>query len=161
MSGRVDRRAIRIIGHVCRRRVVRVVLNLRGVCLLDVCLRRRLRRARLRRWEERDSGYQLAHMLHNVARAHAPGPGDGVGAVHDEMYLCLLHDVVLGINWRCVGSDADTATIPRASNFIARDDLCQAPGCDMSDFDEARVEQEDIRRMEGDALCCSFPFNSP
>jgi hypothetical protein len=53
----------------------------------------------------------------------------------------------------------NTAAVPDASDIVSRDDLRQPPRVNVPDFDEARVEEEDIGRMACDTLGRTFPFN--
>jgi len=50
-------------------------------------------------------------------------------------------------------------TIPEAADIGASDNLYQPASIDMADLDEARVEDDHIRRMECHALRRAFPFD--
>lgn len=50
-------------------------------------------------------------------------------------------------------------TVPEAAHVVSGDDLCQTTSVDMTNFDEAGIEEKDIRRMERYALGGTFPFN--
>jgi len=49
--------------------------------------------------------------------------------------------------------------VPYTSNIISGNDLDEAAGLDVSDFDESAVEKEDVRRVPGNPLCRAVPFD--
>ena len=78
------------------------------------------------------------------------------------MYSRLLRDRLLAVaiwNRRCGRNTSDTAAVPDTADVVARNNLCKTTCFDVSDLDEAAVEQEDVGRMPCDMLCCAFPLD--
>ena len=81
--------------------------------------------------------------------------------VHDGVHLRLLDLVVVldPVLPNLLREIARPAAIPDAADVVAGNDLAEARRLHMTDFDEAGVEQQDVWRMESDALCRALPFN--
>jgi hypothetical protein len=70
----------------------------------------------------------------------------------------LNHSFVITI-WARMG-ETRVPAIPETVNVVARYDLGQAACLDVSDFNEAGVEEKDVGRMKGDFDGCAFPLDS-
>lgn len=60
---------------------------------------------------------------------------------------------------RADGRHVRSAPVPEAADVVPLDNLRQATCLDMPDLDETAVEEEDVRRVPGDAFGCPFPFD--
>jgi hypothetical protein len=60
---------------------------------------------------------------------------------------------------RISGYSTISSTVPNTSNVSAMYNLYQMSSLDVSNFDKAGVEQQDIGYMQGDTNCRAFPFN--
>jgi hypothetical protein len=102
---------------------------------------------------ERHRGYELEDALRDSLRTTG-----SILVGHHSVYLCfLLLPWVHGLSLqRWVG---DPAAVPDTSNVVSRNNLCQPPRVDVPNFDEARVEEKDVRRVARNALGRTFPFN--
>ena len=52
-----------------------------------------------------------------------------------------------------------TSPVPDASYVVSRNDLDEAAGLYVADFNESAVEEEDVGWVPGDPFCCAFPFD--
>ena len=68
----------------------------------------------------------------------------------------LNHAQILSFR-RIAGIDA--SSVPDTSNVIAGYYLYKMSSLDVTDFNKADVEQQDIRCVHGDTNCCAFPLN--
>lgn len=100
-------------------------------------------------------------MLCNSSRPESSTrSGDGVGCVHHSVDARLLRHPLrpaLGPGVDDVG--AQPAAVPQAVDVAAGDDLHETAGRDVPDLDEARVEEQDVGRVDGDLLGGAFPFD--
>jgi len=53
----------------------------------------------------------------------------------------------------------EAPTIPDATNVVARKDLCESARFYMANFDEPRVEKQDIGCMKSDTIGTALPFD--
>jgi hypothetical protein len=76
--------------------------------------------------------------------------------IHSGVHPRLLnHSFILTI-WMRTG---EVPAIPETVDIVARYDLGQAAGLDVSDFNEAGVEEEDVGSVKGDFDGCAFPLD--
>lgn len=89
--------------------------------------------------------------------------GRRIGARHDTMHARLLRDAFVPSLWTR-GRRRHTrgvAAIPDAAHIVAGNDLRETASFDVSDLDEARVEEENVGRVPSDVFRCPFPFDGP
>ena len=125
----------------------------RRIRLIEVrCTRRRSQRPRK---EQRNCRNQLKHMLSR----HTLLARLGSLRVHHPVYPGFLRNDLIPRSFRDGLGVIRAPTIPDASHVVARDDLNEAAGLDVSDLDESAVEEENVGRMPGNSLCRAFPLD--
>lgn len=91
-----------------------------------------------------------AHLLlWRLRRAH--------DAVHARLLAHALAPPIGPRGRRRIGRR--TTAVPDAAHLVARDDLRQPSGLDMSYLDEAGVKEQHVRWVPSDVLCRALPFN--
>jgi len=75
------------------------------------------------------------------------------------MDLGLLN--VVYWSWSCgiIHARVPTTAVPGAPYLCTWNNLREPASLDMSDFDETRIEEKDIWRMEGNSFGSAFPLN--
>jgi hypothetical protein len=101
-----------------------------------------------RAWDRRDK-------LDDLLRTDARSPRHAPHHVHARLQVEALSFHVIAIGHR----PRRCAPIPSASNMLSRDDLCEPPGLGVPDLDEARVEEQHVRRVVRRALRRALPFD--
>jgi hypothetical protein len=128
---------------------------------------RRRARARERSWkEQRDRRYELHNLLCLDSCPWWPSSRLrrwGVGGIHNRMHAGLLIVLIFAPSV-CTrggkGSGTCAPAVPDTPDVVTRDDLREPAGFDVPDFDEARVEEEDVRWMVRGTFGGALPFDS-
>jgi len=79
--------------------------------------------------------------------------------IHHPMYPGFLRDNLVPGTFRDCLRMVRASAVPDASHFVSGDDLNEAAGLYVTDFDESAVEEENVGCMPGDPLCCAFPLD--
>lgn len=81
-------------------------------------------------------------------------------AIHDTVNLSFLYHPVVIRAWAS-GTGIETApSIPKAVNVVARDDLRQTSGHDMTYLNKPRVKEQNVGSVERSAFCGAFPLDN-
>jgi len=117
-------------------------------------LRRVRRRSRRPRRERRNRWDQLKHMLSR----HPSPPRLGNSHVHHPVYPRFLRNDLVPRTFRDGLRVARASAVPDASYIVSGDDLDEAAGLHVADFNESAVEEEDVGWVPCGSLCCAFPL---
>jgi hypothetical protein len=80
--------------------------------------------------------------------------------VHDSVDLGFLNHLI--IRYIASGNGVvrvEPPGVPDTANVLARKDLRKTPRFHMANFDEPRVEEENVGCMESNAISTALPFN--
>jgi len=99
-------------------------------------------------------GNELADMLDNILRPHAYWSSHEVRTVHRNAPGLLEQHLLAHSSAR----QRSRLVHPKCIN--SWNDLCKSTGGDVPYLDKARIEKKNVRLMERDSFCSSFPFNS-
>ena len=82
--------------------------------------------------------------------------------VHDAMDAGLLRDTLAPSVWAggLWGIDGCASAVPDAAHVVTRYDLGQATGLDVTDFDEAGVEEKDVWWVPCNVFCSALPLDA-
>jgi len=105
--------------------------------------------------EQRNRRDQLEHMLSRYPSL----PGLRSLHIHHPVYPRFLRNDLIPRTFRDGLGMVCASAIPYTSYVVSGDDLDEAAGLYVTDFNESGVEEEDVWWMPCDPLCCAFPFD--
>ena len=84
----------------------------------------------------------------------------GFYKVQNSVDLGFLSHLIVRYIARCKDLvRVKASAVPDATNVVARKNLCKSARFYMSNFDEPRVEKQDIGCMKGNTIGTALPFN--
>ena len=80
-------------------------------------------------------------------------------SLHHSMHPGLLRNNLTPRSFRDSLRVIRAPPIPYTSHIISENDLDEPASLDVPNLDESAIEKEDVGRVPGNSLCCSFPLD--